>query len=515
MDCNSILYDAFRSIVEPEKYDEDEIHDIILEKTTYNIEIYIQKIQPDEILFIAFDGVAPFAKMEQQRNRRYKSEFQTQIQQEIIKDNKNTLSSSMFTPGTKFMQKLSVHMSAAFLGKEKKYGVSKIILATPLDAGEGEHKLYEHLRNTPSSRPVAIYGLDADLIMLSLFHLPYAENIYVFREAPEFMKGALTNECKTTDTDELWGLDIAQLGRSIANEMACKFPDNHRMYDYVFLCFFLGNDFLPHFPALNIRTHGIQRLLDVYRNCIGNKANTFLITKTPFTIHWKEVYTFVFQLAKLEHEFIIQEYEVRKKWDYFANKKTPDKIDNTILEEMMQNAPVIFRQEETYISPSEYGWENRYYSRFFTEYISKGEPISSHHKKEINVNYLEGLEWVFKYYTSGCIDWKWKYKYIYPPLLKDLVSSIPQTKMDFLKVKPKHCFSSYTQLAYVLPKHQLNLLPEKHRNHLMKYYSDLYPEKNYKFKWSFCRYLWESHICLPDIPIDKIESEFSHFTPST
>ena len=159
MDCNSILYDVFHSIKEPFE-NEDALHDVILQKTVLKIEEYIQQIQPEEILYIAFDGVAPFAKMEQQRNRRYKSAFQAQL---IKETDVKKVSTSMFTPGTKFMKKLSIYMTGAFLGKETMYRVSKIILATPSEPGEGEHKLYEHLRNFPAkSSKIAIYGLDAD-----------------------------------------------------------------------------------------------------------------------------------------------------------------------------------------------------------------------------------------------------------------------------------------------------------------------------------------------------------------
>ena len=520
MDCNSILYDSYYEIFTKKNNEdgvlndktEDEIYQLILEKTFSKIENYIFVLKPTNIIYIAFDGPAPIAKMEQQRNRRYKSWFQTTYSLET-KTLKKKILTSIFTPGTIFRQKLSVFIKLAFKEKETKYGVNQILLATPDEPGEGEHKLYEHLRENPllihKDANIAIYGLDADLIMLSLFHLSYTNNIYIFREAPEFMKSVIDTKSAMNSQinvpKELWGLDIAQLGRSIANDMACSHPDNHRMYDYVFLCFLLGNDFLPHFPALNIRTYGIQRLLDTYRITIGNRPNTFLLNKN-MEIQWKSVFTLISSLAKNEHVFIKEEYAFRKKWDYLQGKiermngLSETKMEPKERDDLIESAPVIFREDEHYICPSEFGWENRYYSRFFSPETTTNE---------ICVNYLEGLEWVCKYYISGCPDWKWKYKYSYPPLLTDLASRVPHYKVDFFAVnssKTKYSVSPYVQLAYVLPRNQLCLLPKKQEELLLSKYGHLYPEgNNLKFKWAFCRYLWESHICLPEISLEILE----------
>jgi 5'-3' exonuclease len=526
MDCNSILYDAYHDIFSKngnENKKEDEIYQLILEKTIAKIENYIHVLKPTDIIYIAFDGPAPIAKMEQQRNRRYKSWFQTTYSNNT--DEKKPLT-SIFTPGTLFMQKLCIVMKQAFNGKEKemKYNVQKIILAIPDEPGEGEHKLYQHLRENPEQKNnIAIYGLDADLIMLSIFHLSYTNNIFIFREAPEFMKSSITIDTHIKpNTKELWGLDIAQLGRSISNDMACAYPDNHRMYDYVFLCFLLGNDFLPHFPALNIRTYGIQRLLDTYRITIGNRPYSFLLSKT-MEIQWKEVSILFSSLAKNEYSFIKDEYAFRKKWDYLQNKidridslsfcskdkdkdndnDNKDKEKQKEKEDLIESVPVIFRQDEKYICPSEIGWEKRYYSRLFSMEIEIND---------ICINYLEGLEWVCKYYISGCPDWKWKYKYMYPPLLSDLSPKVPHYKVDFFSNQTKNNKSSvsvspYVQLAYVLPRNQLILLlPKRQHELLLTKYGHLYPEgNNLKFKWAFCRYLWESHICLPEISLEILE----------
>ena len=56
-------------------------------------------------------------------------------------------------------------------------------------------------------------------------------------------------------------------------------------------------------------------------------------------------------------------------------------------------------------------WQKRYYETYLVMMIV------IYFKKQASLNYMEGLEWVMNYYTTGCIDWRWTYKYNYPPLL--------------------------------------------------------------------------------------------------
>jgi 5'-3' exonuclease len=162
------------------------------------------------------------------------------------------------------------------------------------------------------------------------------------------------------------------------------------------------------------------------------------------------------------------------------------------------NTPVIYRAEEKYICPSEPQWEKRYYKILFHGNL-KTDSI-----KNICINYLEGLEWVYKYYTNACPDWRWKYKYHYPPLFADLCKYVPHFETDFVKAGITKSFSPYTQLAYVLPSSNLELLPKNISEFLRNNYGELYP-KDYGFQWAFCRYFWESHPLLPEISSSLLE----------
>ena len=503
MDCNSIIYDVFNSFNEDEKgISNNTVENIIIERVIAKIEYYIVLLNPSNTVFIAFDGVAPFAKMEQQRTRRYKSTYMSQYIDPILRNipkiaQVGSWSTCSITPGTPFMDQLSHRVREHFHFTQTVSPTRRIIVSACDVPGEGEHKMFEYLRSVNKvPENVFVYGLDSDLIMLSIFHRELTKNIYVCREAPEFSKSQLdiASSCST----EMLFMDIGLLSNSILREMDCIVSDKHRIYDYIILCFFLGNDFLPHFPSLNIRKSGIQILIETYRAKIGCSPELFFISKENGNIQWRTLQIFIRELAKHEHSHILQEYFIRDKMSKY--KYAQNTYEER--EKMLSNTPLLFRADELYICPQEKMWEHRYYRVLFSK-----ERSSSHDIKHICLNYMEGLEWVYKYYTKGCPNWKWKYHYNYPPLLCDLIKYIPDNNhTDFIDSSSIHNkpFHPQVQLTYVLPPNHYSLIDTQTRTFIKTHLSHL-SLNNVKFQWAFCRYFWESHVILPDISMDTLE----------
>ena len=178
----------------------------------------------------------------------------------------------------------------------------KVIISDASVPGEGEHKIMEFIRSQrssplhdPNTRHV-IYGLDADLIMLGLAtHEPH---FHVLREDVFFQeararacqicgqKGHKAEECKGEakkkegEFDEKSGavaqkpfiwLHVSVLREYLQVELhvpniSFQFDLERAIDDWVFMCFFVGNDFLPHLPSLDIRENGIDTLIAIWRD---------------------------------------------------------------------------------------------------------------------------------------------------------------------------------------------------------------------------------------------------------
>ena len=469
MDCNSIVYDAYREITQKSPQHSPTYQEII-RNTISSIRRIIQDIQPTKTTYIAFDGVAPFAKMKQQRLRRFRNEYL--LPKEVSTQAKSDkFQLYLITPGTRFMRELSQAMKLEFK-KDK-----RILLTTSDEAGEGEHKMMEHFRQNVSKKEnVAIYGLDSDLIMLAVFHHHIANQVYVFREAPEFFKSKIPITFQ--HPKEPYFIDIKQFVHQIIIEY------NMSVYDYVFLCFLFGNDFLPHFPTLNLRTRAVQVIQDVYHN-MQNKHKPIVQppskTTTYWTIQWQSFYAFLFQLSRIEHELFLQEYEIKERQEkrYFP-ETTPEEKETAL-----QHVPQQYRSKEIYIDPKSNAWEKRYYKVLFPKEMSK---------EDICVNYLEGIEWVFQYYTTSCKSWKWSYKYNYPPLLQDLIQYIPTRPYpEFTLLESnQEQLSPVDQMEFILPataRFHEGLIPT-----IEKYQDIFEKECQVKYEWAFCKYMWESYM---------------------
>ena len=523
LDSNSIIYDCLN-----EFSSKNDIENQLITNVCLKIDKYIKAIKPQKLVYISFDGVAPVAKLKQQKERRYKSKLtdlilkEMHIQEEIYQETYNETNNKEFdktciTPGTSFMKNLDDKLHLFFNGREKIYGVEQIIISSSLERGEGEHKIFDLIRKKSIQQNKQqnyekenhiVYGLDADLIILCLNHLSFCKDIYLFRETPEFVKSINVD----INPDELYIMDMNELMDLILEEMTDKKNIKNKEFlikDYVLLMMFMGNDFLPHFPSLNIRTFGIQMILDIYRVTLGNKGLRLVYNNGR--ICWSNVREIIEKLSDMEHDNLKKEYKIRdnmsKKFSSLQynnrnnnsnnsnnSNNNNSKMTKEMIEKDIATIPLQNRTDELYINPYSSYWEDRYYEKLFD---SKN---TEENRKKFCMNYLEGLEWNMRYYVSGCYNWKWKYNYNYPPLFKDLIKHTPIWDVDMIEKNDEN-ITEKQQLGYVLPENSLNLLEKTDEEKIKKYKLN---NSSIEIRWSFCKYFWESHILFYEEKLEDI-----------
>ncbi|KAL9029409.1 MAG: hypothetical protein Q9180_007035, partial [Flavoplaca navasiana] len=321
LDMNGIVHPCSHPEDRPPPANEEEMMLAIFEYT----DRVVNMVRPRKLLLIAVDGVAPRAKMNQQRSRRFRSAQEAKEKDEdkeellkmlksqnggVLKENsiqEKTWDSNVITPGTPFMDILAASLRywcAYKVNTDPAWEKMKVIISDATVPGEGEHKIMEFIRSQrsspehdPNTRHV-IYGLDADLIMLGLAtHEPHFR---VLREDVFFQeskgrtcricgqKGHVAEACKGEakkkdgDFDEkdralpkkpfIW-LHVSILREYLEAELYVpqqpfRFDLERALDDWVFMCFFVGNDFLPHLPSLDIREDGIDTLIAIWRDNI-------------------------------------------------------------------------------------------------------------------------------------------------------------------------------------------------------------------------------------------------------
>ena len=188
LDCNSFIYESIHELNKKFKEQNLSVNEMeyeIIRLVCNKIASQLTDLKPTNNVLIAFDGVAPAAKLEQQRNRRYKSWFEERIMEQVDEKYEKMLwDTASITPGTAFMGNLGTAVKRRFLN-QKEFGLKRLMISDSNEPGEGEHKIYDYIRNNKDQHETTttvIYGLDADLIILTLNHLNIAPNMYLFRD---------------------------------------------------------------------------------------------------------------------------------------------------------------------------------------------------------------------------------------------------------------------------------------------------------------------------------------------
>jgi 5'-3' exonuclease len=355
IDMNGIIHGCSHKNSNPEDKEEDSVSQITNKEIFRNVCFYLDRIvgdiaKPTELIYMAIDGVAPRAKLNQQRSRRYRSsregmiertvyeahmhsleqarlqaaradadpattgimgsflaslpsrlssdevqevepgryagKFETEDDSSVESGDDDLFHSNSITPGTPFFEDCTRHIEHFIrykLTHDPKWQHLTIIFSGPNVPGEGEHKIMEFIRKekyrkdyNPNLRH-CIMGQDGDLIMLGL--VTHEPNLVLLREQVIFemdRRMALERHSKGVDM-YIYNANFEWLHMNILRDyLAFEFetrgvvPDNEfdlepTIDDFVFLTFFVGNDFLPHMPALDIADEAFELLFATYK----------------------------------------------------------------------------------------------------------------------------------------------------------------------------------------------------------------------------------------------------------
>jgi 5'-3' exonuclease len=435
----------------------------------------IHDVNPSEGVYLAIDGVVPMAKMRQQRLRRFKSAWARQQSLES-----NAWDTNAITPGTEFMKKLRGRLEKMM--KEKGRGTWKF--SSSDEPGEGEHKIMAQWRTGAYHGNVAVYGLDADLVVLSLLGsstCPHIEKIWLFRE--EMQAGSMVLDEAGLPTFE-W-FSIHALSQWLSGPIDNKEKKKQFILQYCFTMSILGNDFLPSSLGLKMRDDGHAELLAILYNYA--KEGIELIS-TDYSIHSKGLRTLFAELAGTE-AIRIQKY-VQKKMRNAHHT-------NDLLLMGQNNWPLAHVEEAQFMQGNQLTprWQMIYMTQF----------LKGLYKKEamdlISKEYLYGIQWIWAYYLGKyddvCFDWC--YPYSLPPLwswVRDVLDaeSLPSfpnkvyvTAKDIRPVE---------QLALVLPLSSWHLIPSCKEKQLPLIAPHLFPT-TFTFESVGKRYFWECEACIP------------------
>ena len=507
------------------------------------LSIYINEKETEncnlKTLFIALDGVPPRAKIEQQRTRRFHSVKEKQLDKDISNkwgneknttgeddiSNKNTLDTTIITPGTKFMTMLKIAIEHHLKTNSKYSMIDTIIFSSADVPGEGEQKIFKYIKQKNKENfyndddKIIIYGLDADLIMLSM--ISHVNNVYLLREKSHF--GSYLFEIEGY---EFMYLDIDILKMCLMKEFQrylnnIRFEDIVRLIDdYVFLMFIIGNDFIPKIPHFSVYNNGVDILMETYCK-LYNHHQLFLVDNQRMRINEYFLFMLMSELADIEQKHMCSYVAKRQRRKINMNNIDTEEDRR---KQLLKFFPLQHLNIEKHINPFENGWRSRYYD------ICLNIKYNDYNKNNVVKQYLESLLWTFNYYYGNVISWDWFYQYQFGPTCKDIFEYLEQNA-NINSTVTKKTTTTRIQMTYDINKlkHEFKLgkplkqqellimvLPMESSKYMINNFKIMYENNDiiksyfpikYLISIPFHSMFWECHPILPKINSDIIKKE--------
>jgi len=565
LDMNGIIHGC----THPNHLDVSDVlseRDMVLGIMHYLDRIITQIVKPKVSVFMAIDGVAPRAKLNQQRSRRFRS---AKDLAEATKSTKlkpldgtdlndadpysGAFDSNCITPGTEFLLRISDcirYFIRKKIKEDPQWRNLSVIFSGPDVPGEGEHKIMQHIRdmrNQPGYQPNTrhcMYGQDADLIMLGL--VSHEPHFTLLREIIDFSGGfsrndnALKEVKKFTKQSDFQLLHLSILREYLQLEFVYKHDpstyDLERIIDdFVFMTFLVGNDFLPHMPTLDIGDGAFTLLFDTYKEHREKWGNGQYLTNAGEISDAARLEAFLEVIGAAESDIFeerakneVKMLKKQRQWDKRDKKpgRTPSDLELNAKEESKQNdymsmvqgmmADISLKGSETvdgWKAPtnlSEKDHKGRYY---FEKLHLKPTDVDDH--LALRKSYIEGLIWCLAYYYRGCISWGWFYPYHYGPMISDL-TNLPDvfSKIKFEIGEP---LKPFQQLMGCLPPASAALVPKIYRKLMCSPESPIkqfYPE-DFVVDMNGKRNPWEGVNILPFIDGTLLKQTIAKHCPDS
>lgn len=413
--------------------------------------------QPTRGVYVSCDGVVCAAKRKQQRLRRFKGPWLAAAEAAVRREagataattNELKWDQNALTPGSAFMERLGGTLTDAgrlLAGKTK----LQVIVSTTSEPGEGEHKLLAHMR-TVKPKTCTIYGLDADLILLSmLLRVDTGADVRLMREAQEFESsrkpathltaGSAGGFERGGSEGEWRSLDVTAL----ANVTLGGKPE--RVRDYVAAMSLLGNDFLPRSLTHTVRDDGIPFLIRSLEKSVWGAGLS--LVGADGKLQKGALLALLRSWAAMEEQNMLAAVK-----DAVAASRRPAGIganpEETALREFNAQ-PARWCAVRALLDPHDNnrlitGWRDLYRG----QWRSGGA-----------AGYVEGLAWTWDYYTGRPVDLGWFYEAHLPPLWSDVVASLERGDITPPPLRFTEPLPAWLHLLSVLPADSVrSLLP--------------------------------------------------------